>query len=82
MAVLRDGVRPFRPRFCLRCVRFAISECALCLAVSALTGNILVRMIPILVFRALTRQSWFDKAVGIPVESQLGNGWRKIITQR
>ena len=55
------------------------SECAVFLAVSALTGNILVRTIPILVFRALTRQNWFDMVLGIPVETQLGIFCRKTI---
>ena len=58
-------------------MRFAISECAVSLAVSALTGNILVHIIPILVFRALTRQNWFDMVLGIPVETQLGIFCRK-----
>ena len=60
-------------------MRFAISECAVFLAVSALTGNILVHIIPILVFRALTRQNWFDMVLGIPVETQLGIFCRKKI---
>ena len=58
-------------------MRFAISECAVSLAVSALTGNVLVHIIPILVFRALTRQNWFDMVLGIPVETQLGIFCRK-----
>ena len=53
-------------------MRFAISECAVSLAVSALTGNILILTILILMFRALTRKSWFDMVSGIPVEAQLG----------
>ena len=53
-------------------MRFVSSECAVSLVVSALTGNILFHIIPILVFRALTRQNWFDMVLGIPVETQLG----------
>ena len=60
-------------------MRFAISECAVFLAVSALIGNILVCIVPILVFRALTRQNWFDMVLGIPVETQLGIFCRKKI---
>ena len=59
-------------------MRFAISECAVSLAVSALTGNVLVHS-PILVFRLLTRQNWFDMVLGILVETQLGIFCRKKI---
>ena len=52
-------------------------KCAVSLAVSALTGNILVHIISILVFRAQTRQNWFDMILGIPVETQLGIFCRK-----
>ena len=62
-------------------MRFAISECAVFLAVSALTGNILVHIIPILVFRALMRQNWIDMVLGIPVETQLGIFCRKRISK-
>ena len=57
--------------------RFAISEREAFLVVSALTGNILVCIIPILVFRAVTRKNWFDRVLGIPVETQLESFCRK-----
>ena len=58
-------------------MRFAISECAVFLAVSALTGNVLGYMISILLFRALMRRNGFDTVLGIPVEIQLGIFCRK-----
>lgn len=49
-----------------------VSECATFLAVSAITGALLICIIPILVFRTLTIQNWFDMNLDIPVDTQLG----------
>ena len=83
MGVLASFLAPssllsFRSRLLASFVSFTCSrnlalQSAVPLAVSALIGNILVHSIPILVFRALTRENWFDMVLGILVEAQLGN---------